>query len=150
MCEEVVESLEMLCELECRVDLRQCQRFGSVFGECTRLGQRTSASSTSGGPSVISSAFVPGRMRRDAPLSSELKSFCCSSLAGSGESWSSAIGGGLGRRGELEGEGAEAIVGAERRKKLERRETSGFVVFVVDCGRWLCCLELAVVDRAPG
>jgi hypothetical protein len=29
-----------------------------------------------------------------------LKNFCCSGEAGTGDSWSSAIGGGLGRRGE--------------------------------------------------
>lgn len=57
----------------------------------------------------MSSAFVPGRIRLDAPLSKELNSFCCSSVAGSGESWSSAIGGGLGSRGELEGDGTDAI-----------------------------------------
>jgi hypothetical protein len=73
----------------------------------------------------MSSAFVPGRMRLEAPLSRELKSFCCSSVAGSGETWSSAMGGGLGRRGELDGEGAEAIVGAGYRGKPRKRVTWG-------------------------
>lgn len=48
----------------------------------------------------MSSAFVPGRIRRAALWSRLLKSFCCSGLADIGESWSSGIGGGLGRRGE--------------------------------------------------
>ena len=82
----------------------------SVYHLIHNRPSNTSDSSTSGGPSIMSSALVPGRMRLEAPLSRELKSFCCSSVAGSGESWSSAIGGGLGRRGELDGEGAEAIV----------------------------------------
>lgn len=61
---------------------------------------RTSDRSTSGGPSAISSAFVPGRILRAALWSRLLKSFCCSGLADIGDSWSSGIGGGLGRRGE--------------------------------------------------
>jgi hypothetical protein len=48
----------------------------------------------------MSSAFVPGRILRAALWSRLLKNFCCSGLAGTGESWSSGIGGGLGRRGE--------------------------------------------------
>lgn len=61
---------------------------------------RTSDSSTSGGPSAISSAFVPGRILRAAAWSRLLKNFCCSGDAGTGDSWSSAMGGGLGKRGD--------------------------------------------------
>lgn len=56
--------------------------------------------STSGGPSAISSALVPGRILRSAAWSRLLKSFCCSGEAGTGDSWSSGMGGGLGRRGD--------------------------------------------------
>lgn len=69
----------------------------------------TSERSTKGGPSAMSSAFVPGCILRDAPWSNVLKSFCCSSVGAIGDlgpSWSSAIGGGLGRRGELDGDAA--------------------------------------------
>jgi hypothetical protein len=70
----------------------------------------------------MSSALVPGCILRDAPWSSVLNSFCCSSVGAIGDlgpSWSSAIGGGLGRRGELEGEAAMVaeelgVKGAER------------------------------------
>lgn len=61
---------------------------------------RTSDSSTSGGPSAMSSARVPGRMRRAASWSRLLHSFCCSDDDAAGDSWSSGIGGGLGSRGE--------------------------------------------------
>lgn len=61
---------------------------------------RTSDRSTSGGPSAMSVAFVPGRILRSAAWSRLLKSFCCSGEAEMGDSWSSGMGGGLGRRGE--------------------------------------------------
>jgi hypothetical protein len=48
----------------------------------------------------MSSALVPGRIRRAALWSRLLNSFCCSGLADIGDDWSSGIGGGLGRRGE--------------------------------------------------
>lgn len=48
----------------------------------------------------MSSALVPGRILRAALLSRLLNSFCCSGLAATGDSWSSGIGGGLGRRGD--------------------------------------------------
>jgi hypothetical protein len=48
----------------------------------------------------MSSAFVPGRILRAALWSRLLKNFCCSGLAGTGDNWSSGMGGGLGRRGE--------------------------------------------------
>jgi hypothetical protein len=74
---------------------------------------RTSARSSSGGPSAISSAFVPGRILRAALWSRSLKNFCCSGLAGTGESWSSGIGGGLGRRGEA-GDAIFGVLGKVR------------------------------------
>jgi hypothetical protein len=46
------------------------------------------------------SALVPGRILRSAAWSRLLNSFCCSGDADTGESWSSGMGGGLGRRGE--------------------------------------------------
>jgi hypothetical protein len=62
----------------------------------------------------MSSALVPGRILLAAPLSKLLNSFCCSSVARRGDlgpSWSSGAGGGLGRRGELEGDATAAIAG---------------------------------------
>lgn len=84
------------------------------------MEQHTSDRSTKGGPSAISAALVPGRIRLEAPLSSVLNSFCCSSVPGDGllgPSWISAMGGGLGRRGELKG---EAVVAISRSGKVER------------------------------
>ena len=65
-----------------------------------RVHGHTSDSSNSGGPSAISAAFVPGRILLSAAWSRLLNSFCCSGEADTGDSWSSGIGGGLGRRGE--------------------------------------------------
>jgi hypothetical protein len=74
----------------------------------------------------MSTAFVPGRILRDAFLSL----FCCivaesiesaafkpTAMGDLGPSWSSAIGGGLGRRGELDGDiaRADAILSEEHR-----------------------------------
>jgi hypothetical protein len=86
----------MLGELECRIDLAMLLASVATLHD---MG-RTSESSTSGGPSAMSSAFVPGRIRRAALLSRLLKNFCCSGEAGTGDNWSSGIGGGLGSRGE--------------------------------------------------
>ena len=71
----------------------------------------TSCRSTNGGPSAMSSAFVPGLMRREAPASTELPgNLPCSSNnatpGDAGPSWSSAIGGGDGRRGDEAGDRA--------------------------------------------
>jgi hypothetical protein len=74
------------------------------------MRKRTSDKSTSGGPSAMSSALVPGRILRSAAWSRLLNSFCCSGDADTGESWSSGIGGGLGRRGEA----GDVIFGEER------------------------------------
>jgi hypothetical protein len=75
----------------------------------------TSVNSTSGGPSAISSAFVPFRILREAPWSTllALSSFPWSSeraLGDLGCMKSSESGGGLGSRGELEGDIAAAMV----------------------------------------
>jgi hypothetical protein len=66
---------------------------------------------TSSGPSGISDAFVPGRIRREAPslklLAPKMPCWLGAVAVGDfGPSWSSAIGGGLGRRGELDGDAA--------------------------------------------
>lgn len=99
MCEGVVEGFEVFGELEGRVDLACCQ---PCTYACAVPAKRkpTSERSTSGGPSAISSALVPGRILRSAAWSRLLKSFCCSGEAGTGDSWSSGMGGGLGRRGD--------------------------------------------------
>lgn len=76
-----------------------------------------SPSGIRGGPACICSAFVPGRIRRVAAWS-----FWCVVLEApswpwessvelaDGEIWSSAIGGGLGSRGELDGDCADMTV----------------------------------------
>ncbi len=87
----------MLGKLECRIDLVILSARRYLW--CSML-QRTSDKSTSGGPSAMSCALVPGRIRLSAAWSRLLNSFCCSGDADTGESWSSGMGGGLGRRGE--------------------------------------------------
>jgi hypothetical protein len=65
---------------------------------------------TSGGPFAISAAFVPGRILRRAASSGLLRGSTCVSIALPplkglcGPNCSSGIGGGEGRRGELEGD----------------------------------------------
>lgn len=95
-----MQRFEVLGELEGRVDLRVLAYALLILWRAAAGATRTSASSNSGGPSAMSSALVPGRIRRAAAWSRLLKNFCCSGEAGTGESWSSAIGGGLGRRGD--------------------------------------------------
>jgi len=76
------------------------------------FGGFTSANGTNGGPDAISAAFVPGRIRRIAPLSNFVVSLfsgtaaLCSGLklGDLGPIWTSGKGGGLGRRGDLEGD----------------------------------------------
>jgi hypothetical protein len=93
-----VERFEVLCELEGRVDLPTI--LAMRLCKC-RLDARTSDRSMSGGPSAISAALVPGRIRLSAACWRLLNSSCCcSGDADTGDSWSSGIGGGLGRRGE--------------------------------------------------
>lgn len=91
---------------------------GCVNEQCSALrysvswkAESISMSSVSGGPSVMSSAFVPGRILRDASAAP------LGNLGGYNDSpgdvgplWSSAIGGGEGRRGEEEGETGVAMV----------------------------------------
>lgn len=48
----------------------------------------------------MSAALVPGRILLSAAWSRLLKSFCWSAEVEMGDSWSSGMGGGLGRRGE--------------------------------------------------
>ena len=68
-------------------------------------------SSVTGGPSAISSAFVPGRILRDASAAPPGKLFEYSDRPGDvGPLWSSAIGGGEGSRGDDEGETGVVIV----------------------------------------
>jgi hypothetical protein len=97
VCEEVVKRFEVLRELEGRVDLSMLTMRLCKY----RVQVHTSDSSTSGGPSAMSSAFVPGRILRSAACWRLLNSSCCcSGEADTGDSWSSGIGGGLGSRGE--------------------------------------------------
>jgi hypothetical protein len=84
----------------------------------------------------MSSAFVPGRILRAALWSRLLKSFCCSALADTGDSWSSGIGGGLGKRGEA----GDAISVRSARLYVGR----GRRVVLRECCRW----RLSVVEIA--
>lgn len=54
----------------------------------------------------MSAAFVPGRIRCDALSVNAFERSREPAMGDFGPSWSSAIGGGLGNRGELEGEAA--------------------------------------------
>ena len=69
----------------------------------------------------MSSAFVPGRILRAAAWSRLLKNFCCSGDAGTGDSWSSAMGGGLGSRGDA----GEAIAAMRERERQRTRDEGG-------------------------
>lgn len=63
----VVECFQVFGELECRVDLYILLL---VLPAATMKEQRhTSCKSIKGGPSWMSSALVPGRIRRLAPVS---------------------------------------------------------------------------------
>lgn len=57
----------------------------------------------------MSWAFVPGRILLAEPWSTLASSECSSAIGDFGPSWSSAIGGGLGSRGELEGDMAAMV-----------------------------------------
>lgn len=99
----------------CSRDSGQRGTIITVFGP-----RYTSCSGTSGGPSAISSALVPGRMRRDAPVSTErvgnLPWSSNSDTPGDvGMVWSSAIGGGDGSRGDDAGE--RAAMGAVDKRR---------------------------------
>ena len=68
-------------------------------------------SSVTGGPSAMSSAFVPGLILRDASAAPPGKLFEYSDRPGDvGPLWSSAIGGGEGSRGDDEGETGVVIM----------------------------------------
>lgn len=69
-------------------------------------GESISERALKGGPSGMSAAFVPGRIRCDALSVNAFDRSREPAMGDLGPSWSSAIGGGLGRRGELEGEAA--------------------------------------------
>lgn len=98
----------MLSELERTINLGACVSLGTTGG-CLDI-RLTSVRGTRGGPMAISAAFVPGLIRLSAFASKGfLPSSPCSfgiAIGDLGPSWSSAIGGGLGSRGELEGDAA--------------------------------------------
>jgi hypothetical protein len=103
----------------------------------------TSDRSTRGGPSAISSAFVPGRILLSATWSRLLNSCCCSAEADIGDSWSSGIGGGLGRRGEA-GEVMSVVERANRSRSSfapDVCQSNGRAV-----GRYAIQWALCVVD----
>ena len=106
----IVEGLEVFGELERAIYL-------DVLSEVTVfriMESPTSVKGTRGGPFAMSAAFMPGLILLKAPASNGFgASWPCSLGIGTGDfgpmlSWSSAMGGGLGRRGELEGEAAMA------------------------------------------
>ena len=92
--------------------------------------KNTSVRGTRGGPEAIFAALVPGRIRRDAPLSGNRagpRSFISPadlSIPGDGgASWTSGYGGGLGRRGEDCGEMLPGAADNEDMADLRRAET---------------------------
>ena len=104
----VVKGFKVLLELKWRVQLVDCK----LSGDEGRFTRPTSAKGINGGPDAISAAFVPGRILRIAPLSSAVVSLfsgiivLCSGLKPGdfGPICTSGKGGGLGRRGDLEGD----------------------------------------------
>jgi len=80
----------------------------------------TSVNGLRGGPDAISADFVPGRILLSAPCSSFVKSSvsvvdasCVAFMPGElGVIWTSVKGGGLGRRGELEGDAGLMLTAA--------------------------------------
>lgn len=112
----------------------------------------TSCSSTKGGPSAISSALVPGRILRAAPVSILLipgNLAPCSSKSDTpgevGPIWSSAIGGGDGSRGDDVGDCAEAILWSRAHKThtqtLEFLTPTRFPVLFTDAVRVRDCAD---------
>ena len=65
----VVECFQVFGELECRVDLYISPLVLPIAFHSKGRGRHTSCKSIKGGPSWMSSAFVPGRIRRLAPVS---------------------------------------------------------------------------------
>ena len=86
-------------------------------------------SSVSGGPSAISSAFVPGRILRDASAGPLGNLGGYNDRPGEvGPLWSSAIGGGEGRRGDDEGETGVTMAIYENSDETEWMD--GLIVFM--------------------
>lgn len=87
-----------------------------------------SMSSVRGGPSVMSSAFVPGRILREASASPLGNLGEYSERPGEvGPLWSSAMGGGEGRRGEDEGETGVAMMLSSYGVRVRARVRGMFV-----------------------
>jgi hypothetical protein len=91
------------------------QLLNLMISGLSRKRAHTSVKGTRGGPNAMSAAVVPGRILRIAFASKGFRPNCPCSLGMAmgdlGPSWSSAMGGGLGSRGELEGEAAMVQVG---------------------------------------
>lgn len=114
--------------------------------ESGSLGVFTSANGTNGGPDAISAAFVPGRILRIAPLSDFVVSLfsgtaaLCSGLklGDLGPIWTSGNGGGLGRRGDLEGDtppiGASIVITGKLNRYLLDLKYAGVDDLVSDTG----------------
>jgi hypothetical protein len=132
-----VESFEMLRQLEGCLNLEDLVSMSDLSVPQEQI--QTFFNGTSSGPSGILAAFVPGRILRDAPSSKfGAPSMPCwlgaPAVGDLGPSWSSAIGGGLGSRGDLAGDAIVLIGGGVR-------GSSGV------CGRFNC---LSYVSRKYG
>lgn len=101
----------------------------------------------------MSAAFVPGRIRRDAPWSSLLLSsscFPCSSDNGDfGWMKSSESGGGLGRRGEEEGDIADAMVAGAVCRETVQKVASPTIRRVLLAYSRGCAYSYALLEHAP-
>lgn len=122
----MIEGFEVFLKLKRRVKLVDVVR--TSRGEHLLLMKPTSANGTRGGPDSMSTALVPGRILLVAPSSSLVRSARPGELFSGflrpgegmldeifmfgdlGPSWTSGNGGGLGSRGELEGERAPMSV----------------------------------------
>lgn len=83
----------------------------------------------------MSWALVPGRILLAEPWSTFASSECSSAMGDLGPSWSSAMGGGLGSRGELDGDMAAMVEGA--RMTLRAIGDEGSVEWLLKWSRWL-------------
>lgn len=102
----IIQGLKVLLELEWGIELSIVS--GVSLLPWTKL---TCERGINGGPNAISAALVPGRILRSNPSSSNPVNNCSASLPKDsptdgdfGPIWTSVNGGGLGKRGELDGD----------------------------------------------
>lgn len=106
----VVEGLEVFLQLEWGVELVYIHVSATLEQPSLFTAERTCESGIRGGPEAISAALVPGRILRVEPSSvscdslSPARPYESPTVGDLGPIWTSVKGGGLGSRGELEGD----------------------------------------------